>query len=64
VIEGRESRCGKKNGLHEEKGVQEEKATERRERGCRKKMDNNEEKEDARRSWITMNRKRMREDHG
>jgi hypothetical protein len=32
--EGRESRCGKKNGLHEEKGVQEENATERREMGC------------------------------
>jgi hypothetical protein len=27
-------------------------------------MDNNEEKEDAERRWITMKRKRMREDHG
>jgi hypothetical protein len=49
--EGRESRCGKKNGLHEEKGVQEENATERRERGCEKKMEITEEEADARRKW-------------
>jgi hypothetical protein len=35
-----------------------------RERGCGTKMDNNEEKEDAGRRWITMKRKRMRKEDG
>jgi hypothetical protein len=49
--EARESRCGKKNRLHEEKGVREEKATERREMGCEKNMEMKEEETDLIRRW-------------